>query len=44
MKVNVIHLEDLLDGVDCGGKQRLHFLVVINIVGMTNAHEEDISW
>lgn len=36
------HLEDLLDGVDGGGEQRLHLLVVVDVVGVTDAHEENI--
>lgn len=42
--VRGVHLEDLLDGVDCRGEQRLHFLVIVDIVSVANAHEEDISW
>lgn len=38
------HLEDLLDGVDGRGEQRLHFLVVVDVVSMSDAHEEDVSW
>ncbi len=37
------HLEDFLDGVDGGGEQRLHLLVVVNIVSVADAHEEDVS-
>lgn len=36
-------LEDLLDGIDGGGEQRLHLLVVVDVVCMTDAHEEDIG-
>lgn len=43
MNVGDIHLEDLLDGVDGRGQQRLHLLVVVDVVGVTNAHEEDVS-
>lgn len=38
------HLEDLLDGVDGGGEQRFHLLVVVDVVGVTDAHEENIRW
>lgn len=37
------HLEDLLDGVDGGSEQRLHLLVVVDVVGVSDAHEEDVS-
>lgn len=37
------HLQDLLDGVDGGGEKRLHLLVVVDIVGVADAHEEDVS-
>lgn len=37
------YLEDLLDGVDGGGEQRLHLLVVVDVVGVADAHEENIS-
>lgn len=38
------NLEDLLDCVDGGGKQRLHLLVIIDVVSVADAHEEDVSW
>lgn len=37
------HLEDLLDGVDGGGEQRLHLLVVVDVVSVADAHEEDVG-
>lgn len=37
------HLEDLLDGVDGGGEQRLHLLVIVDVVGVADAHEEDVG-
>lgn len=37
------HLEDLLDVVDGGGEQRLHLLVVVDVVGVADAHEEDVG-
>lgn len=38
------YLEDLLDAIDGGGEQRVDLLVVVDIVGMADAHEEDVRW
>lgn len=38
------HLQDLLDGVDGGGEQRLHLLVIVDVVSVADTHEKDISW
>lgn len=38
------HLQDLLNTVDGGGEQSADLLVIVNIVGMSQAHEQDVGW
>ena len=37
------YLEDLLDGVDGGSEQGLHLLIVVDVVGVADAHEQDVG-
>lgn len=37
------HLEDLLDAVDGGGEQRADLLVVVDVVGVPQTHEQDVG-
>lgn len=40
----MLYLEKFLDGINGGGEQRVHFLVIVDVVCMTDAHEEDVRW
>ena len=36
-------LDDLLDAADAVAEQRAHLVVVVHVVGVTYAHEEDVG-
>ena len=38
-----LYLEDLLNGVDGGGEQRVDLLVIVDVVRIADAHEEDVG-
>lgn len=38
------HHDDLLDGADDGVHERLELHVVIEVVGVADAHEEEVRW
>lgn len=40
----MLYLEKFLDSVNGGGEQGVHFLVIVDVVCMPDAHEEDVRW
>lgn len=37
------YLQDFLDAVDGGGQQGVHLEVVVDVIGVPDAHVEDVS-
>lgn len=40
----MLYLEKFLDSINGGGEQRVYFLVIVDVVCVTDAHEEDVRW
>lgn len=43
MWLQYTYLQDLFDGIDGCSKEWMNFLVIIDVVGMTDTHEEDVG-
>ena len=41
---SVTDLDHFFDAVDGAGEQRLDLVVVVDVVGVSHAHEEDVGW